>query len=1401
MKIKILKVAIFLVCFLLALPARAQEGPFHIPGIIEGSGNHFEINDSKYINIRLDSSADLDAHIESAPEMIIIRLKSSENNDSTKIVVSGLAPGTTYHKYEDEYGNHAPISTDENGAFSFVQDLKKDHVIFIQPRKSTKIIKDDATGGNCVDIGSWDDSSKTCTLDKDVNETIQISDDDITLDGKGHKVTGTNTGNGVYMYGKEDIVENITVSGFLYGIYINQSGSVISNTVKDNYYGIYAYGSNLGVTISDNIVSSNTIYGISLFYKRNNNISRNTVGPGNWVGLFQVLSENSDYENNDFSNNETGLTLYGNYNTLRKNTISGNSSSNFYIESSDMSTNDIGTDNLIDNKPIYYEKNIADKEYDSADDIGTFYCVNCQNITIKNVSFSGKAAQLVFWHTDNSLVEGLSSADKSTAVALYYSSNNTIKKSDFASIRIYKQSNGNKVVNNNIMTDDSGYTVVSSSVRNSFQEDLPVGGNYWKANKTNCNDSNNDKICDTSYIFDGGQDSYPWAKEFDFAAPSGNSNVMFLPGIKASRLYEKDSAGDEDQLWEPNYFGNDLEQLALDESGESVNHDVYTRDVIDEIGTSWMGLGPNIYKTFKEKLDSLKNDGAINDFNIFAYDWRQSVEDVAKNGTPYPDGEIKSAVGELKKLAEDSKSKKVTIVAHSNGGLLAKAIMLELQKSGEAEKVDKIVFVGTPQMGTPKAILSLLYGYDESMVFGTLMTRAEARTFAENMPGAYGLLPSKKYFKETQEPLINFSSQNTKYKSFLDAYQGNINSFDEFQKFLTGEGDHRVKPDENDVESENVLNGNILDEAAKMHEQMDNWTPPSTVQVIEIAGWGLDTISGVNYSEKEKAECYFYLDYVVPSCAGTGKYEPSYEPKFTVDGDKVVTAPSALMLPEGENVKRFWVDLYGYNDNNVPDRDHAGILETESIEQFITNILKNGDYSSSLPEYIKKTRPDDYENAKPRIRMSLYSPLDIHLYDEAGHHTGPKEVMDGHGNKKTILEEGIPNSYYYQFGERKYVGVPGGEKITMKMDGYGDGAYTLKMEEVALTSAGETPISHTTFANLPVSPETNVSLDIPETGIEKMPPLQADFDGDGNNDYAVVSVPNGEATLPDLIAPETKIDLSGTPGNNEWYISDVTVALSADDNVGGSGVDKTFYSIDREDWKGGTNFSMADEGSHNVRFYSTDLAGNIEKARKINVKIDKTAPEAKFIFNQAEQKLDIFGMDNLSPNVTVTQKEEVINPDPEPKKKSVFSWIFDIIKKGERKKSIVATLNDEAGHKTEIVLEKKENNDHRFDVSLQSVSYDGVKTVLGKSVLQYKWLLDWRGKKYLLFGSHIKTDEAALESHYMAKRNETWIMERPQELDDQDNDNDVERRSVWKKLPGMAVPYIQTEKGRAKVGY
>ncbi|HAV11431.1 MAG TPA: hypothetical protein DCX32_02705 [Candidatus Moranbacteria bacterium] len=994
----------------------------------------------------------------------------------------------------------------------------------------------DSSGKDCEKIGIWSGGTKTCSLTADVHERIQI-DSGITLEGNGHSVIGYGTGYGIYIFNETDVVvRNIKVENFESGIGVVQSTAVVTDSIfTNNKTGIYLAHS-VGSHVSKNAITSNGSQGIKLYYSDNNTISENTI-ENNGSGIYQTYqgSHNLFEKNNISGSSYGGIVLHddgSSYNKLIGNSINSNATfginlhgSNYVLSGNIMEgngenfnlnllgglgTNEIDATNMVEGKKVFYIKNAVDEVYGDTDDIGQFLCINCKNVTLRNAELSGNNSKVFFYGTTGSLIENVKSPDKSLVAYFYNSPANTIKNNDFSKIYLYGTSKKNSVYGNNFWDQDAPTGQSSGSTGNVFHLPLPTGGNYWKMNESACDDADNDGFCDSSFYHYPTRDLYPLAREITFGETVCQENcfssVMFLPGIKASRLYKDGIVGTEDKLWPPNYFGNDLEELYLDENGKSIER-VYTRDAVDEVGIPI--VGGDIYKTFLEKLSDLKKDEVINDYDVFAYDWRQNVEDIAKNGTPYSN-EIKSAIEVLEKLAETSKSEKVTIIAHSNGGLLAKAIMLELENRGLNDKVDKIVFAGTPQMGTPLAVLSMLYGYDESALLGTLISREDSRVLAENMPGAYGLLPSEKYFERMNDPFITFSSLKTRYKDFVDAYGEKIGDFDEFEYFLLGKGDGREKPDSGEVEKENILNEDLMGQAIEMHKRLDNWIPPQDVQVVQIAGWGLDTVSGIEYTEKEKVSCVMRYSNLV--CLPNGEYEPIYEPKFTVDGDKVVVAPSALMLAESPNVKRYWVDLYRSNKIFTNGREHKDILEFEPVENFINRIIINSYLVDSLPNYISVTRPIDYKDYPSRVRMSLYSPLDIHLYDEAGNHTGPK-LMEVEGAEEIVFEEGIPNSYYYQFGERKYVGFSEGENIRVELEGYDMGAYTLKLEEIEMTDSGEQTINKAEFENLPTTDETLVSFEIPESGLADMTKLEADMDNDGRIDYEVDKVLGGKAVL------------------------------------------------------------------------------------------------------------------------------------------------------------------------------------------------------------------------------------------------------------------------------------------------
>lgn len=101
----------------------------------------------------------------------------------------------------------------------------------------------------------------------------------------------------------------------------------------------------------------------------------------------------------------------------------------------------------------------------------------------------------------------------------------------------------------------------------------------------------------------------------------------------------------------------------------------------------------------------------------------------------------------------------------------------------------------------------------------------------------------------------------------------------------------------------------------------------------------------------------------------------------------------------------------------------------------------------------------------------------------------------------------------------------------------------------------------------------------------------------------------------DKVSPETIYELNSAEAVNGWYSSDVQITLLGRDRE--SGVAKTEYRISDGEWTEYTSpFTISKEGKHTVEYRSIDVAGNEEKVKSIEIKIDKTAPTLNLTLNE-----------------------------------------------------------------------------------------------------------------------------------------------------------------------------------------
>ena len=185
------------------------------------------------------------------------------------------------------------------------------------------------------------------------------------------------------------------------------------------------------------------------------------------------------------------------------------------------------------------------------------------------------------------------------------------------------------------------------------------------------------------------------------------------------------------------------------------------------------------------------------------------------------------------------------------------------------------------------------------------------------------------------------------------------------------------------------------------------------------------------------------------------------------------------------------------------------------------------------------------------------------------------------------------------------------------------------------------------------------------------------------------------------------------------------------------------------------------------------------------VTLDTTPPEILITFATSTNTIAFIGTDDMG-TTTVTA-----------------TTTYPIFKKKEYRSiaTTTVTARDEAGNTTALVYtERLPSPNQRDTIILQALAYNGATSTLASTTLSYKWRLNKDGS-YKLFASRLRTASTTLETHYRSKQDETIIMTKPIDLNDNEGDGDVDIRPIKQTLLGMVVPYIRTEEGRVIIGY
>lgn len=579
------------------------------------------------------------------------------------------------------------------------------------------------------------------------------------------------------------------------------------------------------------------------------------------------------------------------------------------------------------------------------------------------------------------------------------------------------------------------------------------------------------------------------------------SSVLFIPGTEASRLYRRDILGVEHQVWEPDLF-TDIPFLAMNPDGTS-KYQLYTKDIINSIAANnapesvlESSFGQNLqvygaYETFMNKLVA-SSTVDMTQWRAYPYDWRYDPIDIVNDGTltEMPNGSIQRVYLEklLEQMASSSATGQVTIIAHSNGGLLAKALLNKLQQEGKTNLIDQLIMVGTPQWGTPSDIGVMLHGDGQLAGFGLVMTPSAARKASQYMPDGYALFPSAAYFSHVATPVGTFDRSGSLSDLYANAYGASTTSFTALSNFLEDTaGLDATMPEPNSLHTPLVLSKALMEKADTLHALLDNWTPPTGIKVTTIAGWGQLTLSGLKYTTETKTQCSSNTQLAIAGpgvCAQVSYLE--HQPILTQDGDNTVVSPSAL----GSVGQRLYFDTHRYGKGTGVQIVHQDLTAADPIQSTLVALLENKKNSQSA--YVSADLPSGGSN--PLVQISSHSPVHLVVANSSRAQTGvvPIPGTDFAGIKRDILGSAVQ-----VLDDEEYVTLPQSGQYHVSASGYATGTATINIAIVRGDGIASTTAA---LVDVPVAASTSISFTVTDGA-----PGEASIDenGDGTPDLIV----------------------------------------------------------------------------------------------------------------------------------------------------------------------------------------------------------------------------------------------------------------------------------------------------------
>ncbi|MEI8130171.1 MAG: right-handed parallel beta-helix repeat-containing protein [bacterium] len=541
---------------------------------------------------------------------------------------------------------------------------------------------------------------------------------------------------------------------------------------------------------------------------------------------------------------------------------------------------------------------------------------------------------------------------------------------------ITQNEHGIEIRNAPVQVAISGDSFVGNTIAVDRPDPVPIviGENWWNSangpkNTTSNPDGDGEAISDSIVV-------KSWLKSNPFETKiqsiDAHTPVIIIPGIAGTQLLRSDT---HTEVW-PNIAemirstsDSFLDYLRLDASGKEQDSHVDLGDIIREY--------PQVH-IFNSLITSFTSRGYVEgkDLFVFPYDWRMSVGQSAQR--------LQQTITSV--LATTGYSD-VTLIAHSMGGLVAKQY---IANEGDAH-IHKLIFLGTPHLGAPKAFTMLEFGDNlgASVLGFNLLNPKRIFALSQNLPSVYDLLPTKTYIDGVGRGLryvrdLMTTTVSTMHQAYLD--------YENTKQLLIRSG----------------RNTSLFPQAEDLHTAIDSLHLPES-KTYNYSGCGrTKTIGSVTLRKKF-------------SWTSTGRtFVDDYDLGY-VNGDDTVPLASSL--------------LDGVQQLFVRGASHSTLPSASGVPESIQAVISGEQNPSS-----DNVSTDKTTCGVSGTIVSKHSPVRMDIYDTNGNHTGP--VSDG------TIEYGIDGVTYDEIGEDAFAFLPSGTSYRVTNTATDVGGYDFRVKKI-----------------------------------------------------------------------------------------------------------------------------------------------------------------------------------------------------------------------------------------------------------------------------------------------------------------------------------------------------------------